>query len=79
MEPYRLTRQAGGGSCVAVPYLGTALSRPSRVQQGSAFTAEERAAFGLEGLLPWASNTVEQQAGSLRDRSSGERRRACRP
>jgi malic enzyme len=30
--------------------------------KGSAFTREERAALGLEGLLPWASNTMEQQA-----------------
>jgi hypothetical protein len=50
MAPYHLTRQPGGGSCVAVPYLGTALlAQP--FNKGSAFTAEERAAFGLEGPL----------------------------
>src|SRR6266704_7167291 len=30
--------------------------------KGSAFTREERLAFGLEGLLPSAVNTIEQQA-----------------
>jgi len=30
--------------------------------KGSAFTREERSALGLEGLLPWACNTIEQQA-----------------
>jgi malic enzyme len=30
--------------------------------KGSAFTREERKAFGLDGLLPWAANTMEQQA-----------------
>jgi malic enzyme len=30
--------------------------------KGSAFTADERAALGLEGLLPHAVNTIEQQA-----------------
>jgi hypothetical protein len=62
MEPYRLTRRPDGGSCVAVPYRGTALLAQPMFNKGSAFTVEERATFGLEGLLPWASSTIEQQA-----------------
>jgi malic enzyme len=38
------------------------LLRDPRRNKGSAFTREERAAFGLEGLLPWAVSTMEQQA-----------------
>jgi len=41
---------------------GVQLLRDPRRNKGSAFTREERAAFGLEGLLPWAVNTMEQQA-----------------
>jgi malic enzyme len=37
------------------------LSHPLH-NKGSAFTREERRAFGLEGLLPFAVNTLEQQA-----------------
>jgi malic enzyme len=36
------------------------LAQPLR-NKGSAFTASERAAFGLEGLLPAAVNTMDQQ------------------
>lgn len=41
---------------------GTALLRDSRHNKDAAFTLEERAAFGLEGLLPPAVFTIEQQA-----------------
>jgi len=37
------------------------LSHPLQ-NKGSAFTREEREAFGLEGLLPYAVNSLEQQA-----------------
>jgi malic enzyme len=65
MEPYRLTRRPDGGLCVAVPYRGTALLAQPMFNKGSAFTAAERATFGLDGLLPWAANTIEQQAGRV--------------
>jgi hypothetical protein len=39
------------GSCVAVPSRGTALLAQPMVNKGSAFTAEERVTFGLEGPI----------------------------
>jgi malate dehydrogenase (oxaloacetate-decarboxylating) len=62
MEPYRLRQRPDGGLCVAVPYRGSQLLAQPMFNKGSAFTREERSAFGLDGLLPWASNTLEQQA-----------------
>ncbi len=47
---------------VRVPYRGTQLLAQPMYNKGSAFTREERLAFGLEGLLPSAVNTLEQQA-----------------
>ena len=62
MEPYRLRRQPDGELCVGVPYRGSQLFAQPMFNKGSAFTREERKAFGLDGLLPWAVNTMEQQA-----------------
>jgi hypothetical protein len=45
-----------------LPHRGPALLHHAMYNKGSAFTREERAAFGLEGLLPHAVNTIEQQA-----------------
>jgi malate dehydrogenase (oxaloacetate-decarboxylating) len=44
------------------PHRGPALLQHAMYNKGSAFTPEERAALGLEGLLPHAVNTIEQQA-----------------
>src|SRR5262249_53126074 len=52
MEPYQ-TR---------IPYRGAQLLSHPMYNKGPAFTREERATFGLEGLLPSAVNTIEQQA-----------------
>jgi hypothetical protein len=38
------------------------LLRDPMYNKGTAFTREERAALGLEGLLPWAVSSMEQQA-----------------
>lgn len=43
---------------------GDVLSNP-RLNKGSAFTPEERAALGLEGLLPPQVCTIEQQVQRL--------------
>ena len=45
-----------------LPYAGPQILAHPLYNKGSAFTREERRAFGLEGLLPSAVNTLEQQA-----------------
>jgi malic enzyme len=45
-----------------LPYAGPQILAHPLYNKGSAFTREERRAFGLEGLLPSAVNTIEQQA-----------------
>ncbi|HTO12584.1 MAG TPA: NAD-dependent malic enzyme [Candidatus Binatia bacterium] len=52
MERYRPTTDLHGSRLLAEPMFN----------KGSAFTAPERAALGLEGLLPASVNTIEQQA-----------------
>ena len=61
MEPYRLKQDENGRSFVQVPYRGQRLLRHPMYNKGTAFTREERAAFGLEGLLPDAVSTIDQQ------------------
>jgi malic enzyme len=48
-----------------VAYRGSHLLSHSMYNKGSAFTREERAALGLEGLLPAGVNTIEQQAARV--------------
>jgi malic enzyme len=64
MEHYGVRRD--GTSRVEVPLRGVALLRHPLYNKGTAFTREERAAFGLEGLLPEAVSTIEQQARRVR-------------
>src|SRR5579862_17500 len=45
----------------SVPH-GRELLRNPRLNRGTAFTHEERSALGLDGLLPSAVQTLEQQA-----------------
>ncbi|HEU4381969.1 MAG TPA: NAD-dependent malic enzyme [Anaeromyxobacteraceae bacterium] len=61
MEPYRLKTDAEGHPRVEVPYRGQRLLRHPMFNKGTAFTREERAALGLEGILPDAVSTLEQQ------------------
>jgi malate dehydrogenase (oxaloacetate-decarboxylating) len=61
MEPYRLNKTPDGQPYVEVPYRGQRLLRHPMFNKGTAFTREERAALGLEGLLPDAVCTLEQQ------------------
>ena len=49
----------------AVRYRGSHLLAEPMYNKGSAFTLDERAALGLEGLLPAAVNTIEQQAARV--------------
>jgi malic enzyme len=61
MDHYGLTRDGGGGLRLDVPYRGTRLLRHPMYTKGTAFDPDERLAFGLEGLLPEAVSTLEQQ------------------
>ncbi|MBI1754479.1 MAG: NAD-dependent malic enzyme [Acidobacteria bacterium] len=62
MERYGLTAGKDGGPHVAVPYRGMRLLSHPMYSKGTAFTPEERQAFGLEGLLPHTVSTLEQQS-----------------
>jgi malate dehydrogenase (oxaloacetate-decarboxylating) len=61
MERYATRRDSAGHLHVQVPLRGAALLRSPMYTKGTAFTLEERSAFGLEGLLPQAVSTLEQQ------------------
>ena len=60
METYREKRD-GDEVRIEVRRRGLALLRHSLYNKGTAFTCEERAALGLEGLLPEGVSTLEQQ------------------
>ena len=51
-----------GEEYIAVAMRGEPLLRDPFTNKSTAFTREERAAFGLDGLLPDAVSTMEQQA-----------------
>jgi len=61
MERYGLKSDPKGNPRVEVRYRGAPLLRHPMYTKGTAFTQEERTAFGLEGLLPHAVGTLEQQ------------------
>ena len=61
METFKVRRDSQGNHRLEVPYRGTQLLRHPMYTKGTAFTQEERKAFGLEGLLPSAVSTMEQQ------------------
>ena len=55
-------RRATNGAALKSPTRGRALLRDPRLNHGTAFTHEERAALGLQGLLPSGVLTLEEQA-----------------
>lgn len=61
MERYGLNIDKDGLPQLAVPYRGARLLRHPMYTKGTAFTREERKAFGLEGLLPHSVSTQDQQ------------------
>ena len=61
METYGLKHAATGGFRVECPYRGTDLLRHGMYSHGTAFTPEERTAFGLDGLLPAHVSTLDEQ------------------
>jgi malate dehydrogenase (oxaloacetate-decarboxylating) len=56
----RIPRQGARGEQVTA-VRGENVLRDPLLNKGTAFTAEERASLGLEGLLPWAVTTLEEQ------------------
>jgi malic enzyme len=62
MEHYQMERLADGRMRVAVPHRGARLLGHSMFNKSTAFTADERQRFGLDGLLPPVVSTMEQQA-----------------
>ena len=61
MNFLRFRREADGHQTVEVPLRGLALYGEPFLNKGSAFTAEERAEFDLDGVLPAAQSTMAQQ------------------
>ncbi len=61
METFKVRRDSQGNTRLEVPFRGTQLLRHAMYTKSSAFSHEEREAFGLEGLLPSAVSTLEQQ------------------
>jgi malate dehydrogenase (oxaloacetate-decarboxylating) len=61
METFALRRDSTGRLSLEVPYRGTRLLRHPMYTKGTAFSQDERRAFGLDGLLPGAVSTMDQQ------------------
>jgi malate dehydrogenase (oxaloacetate-decarboxylating) len=61
MERFGLGQDESGRPRLEVPFKGATLLRHPLYMKGTAFTAEERAAFSLEGLLPDTVSTLDQQ------------------
>src|SRR6266540_2607380 len=61
METFKVRHDSQGNLRLEVPYRGTQLLRHPMYTKSSAFSQEERKVFGLEGLLPSAVSTMEQQ------------------
>ena len=61
MDKFDLKRTDGGYQ-LRVPKRGTSVLRFPLYNKGTAFSAEERRRFGLEGLLPAQIGTIETQA-----------------
>ncbi len=61
METFALKYESKGATTSEVPYRGTRLLRHPMYNKGTSFNAQERKDFGLEGLLPTAVSTMEQQ------------------
>ncbi|MGE5715067.1 MAG: NAD-dependent malic enzyme [Acidobacteriota bacterium] len=61
METFTLKYESKGATASEVSYRGTRLLRHPMYTKGTAFNAQERKDFGLEGLLPNAVSSMEQQ------------------
>lgn len=67
MSSYQYRQDLSGRMVVRVPLRGRALLGNPVYNKGSAFTHEERAVFGLEGMLPPQVSTLELQAQRMYD------------
>ncbi|MDQ2070300.1 NAD-dependent malic enzyme [Natronospira bacteriovora] len=61
MQTFRLHRRPGKQDQLEVPLRGRALLAHPMYNKGTAFTMEERRAFGLEGMLPDRTSSSEVQ------------------
>jgi malate dehydrogenase (oxaloacetate-decarboxylating) len=61
VETFALRYASQGVTASEVPYRGTRLLRHPMYNKGTSFNAQERKDFGLEGLLPTAVSTIDQQ------------------
>lgn len=61
MQTFRLERRPGSRDRLEVPLRGRALLAHPMYNKGTAFTAEERQTFGLEGMLPNRASSNEVQ------------------
>ena len=61
METFKVRHDSQGNLRLEVQYRGTQLLRHPMYTKSSAFSQEERKVFGLEGLLPSAVSTMDQQ------------------
>jgi malate dehydrogenase (oxaloacetate-decarboxylating) len=73
METFGLKRDPRRGAWLEVPYRGAQLLRHPLYTKGTAFSGEERTAFGLEGLLPHHASTMEQQERRVCDNIARKR------
>ncbi|MBM3459730.1 MAG: NAD-dependent malic enzyme, partial [Armatimonadetes bacterium] len=62
MKRYSVITGREREAVLEVPYRGRELLSDPMYNRSTAFTREERAALDLEGLLPHAVSTLEQQA-----------------
>jgi len=67
MQRFKLTRGKDGKPALEVPYRGAQLLSHAMYSKGTAFTREERRAFGLDGMLPHAVGTLELQRKRMYD------------
>ncbi|MEA5445096.1 NAD-dependent malic enzyme [Gammaproteobacteria bacterium AB-CW1] len=61
MQTFRLHRRSNGRDQLEVPLRGRALLAHPMYNKGTAFSAEERRTFGLEGMLPDRTSSQEVQ------------------
>ena len=67
MHFLRFKRETDGHHVIEVPLRGLALYTEPLLNKGSAFTAQEREQFGLDGILPATQKTMAEQVKRIRN------------